>query len=323
VPKNPTRSKPTKYIYGPVPSRRLGFSLGIDIIPHKNCTYDCIYCQLGKTLNKTLQRKEYTPTQGILDEVRTVLGVSAHIDYLTFSGSGEPTLHKSIRYLIAEIQKMTKIPIAVLTNGSLLYLPEVRNDLLNADVVLPTLCTVNKDTFQKIHRGHSGLDIDQIIKGYVEFRKIYRGKIWLEVMLLAEINDRPEQALELRKAIDKINPDKVHLNTVVRPPSEEYARPVSWETMQSIKAILGKGCEVIADFKHGAITGQHLDHLERIAATIARRPVTIEDLESTSGLHKNEILKYIQILLKEKRIEIYAHDKREYYRTIRGSDDRT
>jgi wyosine [tRNA(Phe)-imidazoG37] synthetase (radical SAM superfamily) len=139
-------------------------------------------------------------------------------------------------------------------------------------------------------------------------------------MLLAEINDTPEQAFELRRAIERIKPDKIHLNTVVRPPCEEYARPVSKELMQRIKAILGERCEIIADFKQTTITGQHLDHLKGIAATITRRPVTIEDLVRMTGLHRNEILKHIQILLKKKRIEIYKHENKEYYRKARGFD---
>jgi wyosine [tRNA(Phe)-imidazoG37] synthetase (radical SAM superfamily) len=269
-----------------------------------------------------LTRAEYAPTQDILDEVKKILKADTHIDYLTFSGSGEPTLHKSIRYLITEIKKITRIPVAVLTNGSLLYLPEVRDDLMNADVVLPTLCTVNKEIFRKIHRGHIDLDLDLIINGYVEFRRSYRGKIWLEVMLIKGINDKSAHAMELKKALERINPDKIHLNTVVRPPSEEHAHPVSEKTMQSIKALLGSKCEIIADFKRSAMTGQHLDHMKQIAATIARRPVTIDDLVRITGLHRNEILKHIQILLNQRKIEISKHDQKEYYRKVRRSDDR-
>ena len=321
MPAHTIEQKRAKYTYGPVPSRRLGFSLGIDIIPHKNCSFDCIYCQLGKTTNKTLVRKEYTPVDQILDEVRIILKGNAHIDYLTFSGSGEPTLHKRIGYLITEIKKITEIPIAVLTNGSLLYMSEVRNGLLNADVVLPTLCTTNSEIFQKIHRSHAGLEISKIIEGYIEFRRIYKGKIWLEVMLIKDINDEPAQIEKIKGVINRIKPDKIHLNTVVRPPSEQYARPVPQEMLQNIKRTLGENCEIIVDLRPKAITEQYTDHLNRIAAIIARRPVTIDDLARISGLHQNEILKYIQVLLKQARIELSRHDQKEYYRTVRGSDD--
>jgi wyosine [tRNA(Phe)-imidazoG37] synthetase (radical SAM superfamily) len=321
VSRNPEESKTSKYTYGPVPSRRLGFSLGIDIIPHKNCSFDCIYCQLGKTLNKTLVRKEYAPVDCVLNEVRTVLKSTTRIDYLTFSGSGEPTLHKRIGYLITEVKKLTKIPVAVLTNGSLLYLPEVRCDLLDADLVAPTLCTVDEKIFQKIHRGHAGLDIDKIIQGYIEFRKTYKGKIWLEVMMIKGINDEPDTIEELKRAIDRIKPDKIHLNTVVRPPSENYARPVPQKTLQNIKTMLGNKCEIIADFKSNRITTRQMDQLTRIEAIIARRPVTIDDLTKISGLHRNEIIKATQVLVQQAKIVISKHQGRIFYRTIRGTDD--
>jgi wyosine [tRNA(Phe)-imidazoG37] synthetase (radical SAM superfamily) len=321
VPSEKQKKHSNKYTYGPVPSRRLGYSLGIDIIPHKNCTFDCIYCQLGHTTNKTLIRKQYAPVESILDELKYVLNTKERIDYLTFSGSGEPTLHKDIGLLINELKKMTKIPVAVLTNGSLLYIPEVRDEVKNADVVLPTLCTADKDIFRKIHRSHAKLNIRMIIEGYIEFRKIYSGKIWLELMLIRGVNDGPEQISKLKEVINRIDPDRIHLNTVVRPPSEEYAKPVSVDTLKSIKALLGTQCEIIADFKPETIVGQHEDMLERIAAMIARRPVTMDDLMNTTGLHKNQILKYVQVLLAQGKIEVSKHGQKDYYRTTRGSDD--
>jgi wyosine [tRNA(Phe)-imidazoG37] synthetase (radical SAM superfamily) len=317
----PVKKRSSKYTYGPVPSRRLGHSLGIDIIPHKNCSFDCIYCQLGKTINKTVVREEYAPVEPILDEVRTVLKSKVQIDYLTFSGSGEPTLHKRIGYLINELKKTTEIPLAVLTNGSLLYMPDVRNDLRNADVVVPTLCTADQKVFQKIHRNHASLDIHKIIEGYIEFRMIYEGKIWLEVMLIKGINDGTDQIKDLKIVIDRINPDKIHLNTVVRPPSEEYVHPVSQEILQNIKRILGEKCEIVVDFKPKTMPAEHTDQLNGIAAIIARRPITIDDLSRITGLHKNEILKYIQVLLKSGKIEKSRHDQKEYYRILRRSDD--
>ncbi len=308
------RSQSNKYTYGPVPSRRLGFSLGIDIIPHKHCSFDCIYCQLGKTIHKTILRKEYTPAEEILDELRAVLRTDIHANYLTFSGSGEPTLHKRIGYLIDELKKITQIPVAVLTNGSLLYLPEVKHDLINADLVAPTLCTANAEVFKKIHRGHAALDIDKIIQGYVEFRKIYKGKIWLEVMIVRGINDEPRQLEELHRVIETINPDKIHLNTVVRPPSEKYAQPVSQEALKRYKEILGDRCEIIVDFKHASMANVKSGQLKKIAAIIERRPVTIDDLVKASGLHRNEIIKHIQTLLEQDKIEISRHGREEYYR---------
>src|SRR4030043_1698001 len=175
--------KKSQLLYGPVPSRRLGRSLGIDLIPHKICTYDCIYCQIGKTTKKTLLRKEYVPEKEVLEEVKTfLLKGSSSIDYLSLSGSGEPTLHSKIRSIIKTIKEITTIPVAVLTNGFLLSRQKVRQDLLKADVVLPSLDAVSQDVFERINRPQQDSSIKRIIEGMVEFRKIYKGQIWIEIL---------------------------------------------------------------------------------------------------------------------------------------------
>lgn len=295
-------------------------SLGIDIVPYKICTYDCVYCQLGKTRQKTLTRKEYTPALDILKEIKSVLDTKRNIDYITFSGSGEPTLHKDLGYLLREVKKISSIPVSVLTNGSLLYMPEVRQDLMHANVTVPTLCTADQDIFASIHRGHVQLDIDTIIDGYVKFREMYEGLLWLEVMLLKGINDKPEHIENLKTVIDRINPDRIHLNTVVRPPSEKHAHPVSMETMQQIKSVLGEKCEIIADFEPKGTGASPDRRLEAIAAVAARRPVTLDDMAESTGLHRNQIIKYIQLLLDRGTLEIMEHDGKQYYKA-RGTDD--
>ncbi|UCD04970.1 MAG: radical SAM protein [candidate division WOR-3 bacterium] len=305
-----------------MPSRRLGFSLGIDIIPLKNCSYDCVYCQLGKTKNKVLLRKEYTPAQDVLADIEKALKNYMHIDFLTFSGSGEPTLHKKIGYLIREIKKLTTIPVAVLTNGSLLHLPEVRDDLMNADVVIPTLCTADEDVFRVIHRGHNTVDIRNIINGYIDFRKDFKGQIWLEVMIVRGVNDKPEQIKRLKKVIEQIKPDRIHLNTVVRPPSESSAHPVSHEKLQELKDILGSKTEIVVDFSETAKEIQNEDTLEMILAIISRRPITADDLAKTTNLPKKEILECIKKLSQKGKVMISEHEGRKFY-TIRGIDDRT
>jgi wyosine [tRNA(Phe)-imidazoG37] synthetase (radical SAM superfamily) len=303
-----------RYTYGPVPSRRLGLSLGIDIVPYKVCTYDCVYCQLGKTRQKTLLRKEYTPALDILKEIKSILDKTRDIDYITFSGSGEPTLHKDLGYLIKEVKKISSIPVAVLTNGSLLSMSEVRKTLMHADLVVPTLCAADQDTFSNIHRSHAQLEINMIIEGYVKFREMYDGLIWLEVMLVKGINDKPEQIENLKRIIERIDPDRIHLNTVVRPPSEKYAHPVSLETMRRIKDMLGEKCEIIADFEPKRTDASPGRQLEIITAVAARRPVTMDDLAESTGLHRNQILKYIQLLLDKGMLEMTEHNGKQYYK---------
>jgi len=231
-----------KYIFGPVPSRRLGFSLGVDIIPSKTCTLDCIYCQVGRTMCKAIERKEYVAPDEILDELKEVLKSGIRIDYITLSGNGEPTLNSKLGEIIKGIKGISSLPVAVITNGTLLTDRNVREELLSADLVMPSLDAATQKTFQKIDRPHPSLKIENIIEGMVEFRKIYpirspakdtmagspniksgltsngaSGQIWLEIMLVEGINDNQDELNALKTAVEKIEPDKVQLNTPVRP----------------------------------------------------------------------------------------------------------
>ena len=305
-----------KYTYGPVPSRRLGFSLGIDLIPFKNCSFDCIYCQLGKTTNRTIERREYLPTEEILKGVKEILKKGDHIDYLTFSGSGEPTLHSRIGYLITELKKMTKIPVAVLTNGSLLYMADVQKELFDADVVLPTLCATTLEIFKKINRPIPDITIEKVIRGLISFRKIYKGKIWLEIMLIKDINDTQQDINKLKEVVEKIAPDRIHLNTVVRPPSEKYALPLSTKELQKVKKILGNDAEIIARTKTKREPAHIIDIEKTIFDIIKRRPVTLDDICSVTGLHRNELIKYLDQLRRDNKIKLTEHNTRNYYEIL-------
>jgi wyosine [tRNA(Phe)-imidazoG37] synthetase (radical SAM superfamily) len=241
------------HLYGPVPSRRLGRSLGIDLVPHKICTYDCIYCQIGKTTEKTLARKEYVPVKEVMEEVKNFLEREvSSIDYLSLTGSGEPTLHSQIRSVIEEIKAIISIPVAVLTNGSLLYEEEVRQDLLRADIVLPSLDAVSPEVFMRINRPPPGFSIEKVIEGLVEFRKVYKGQIWLEILFCKGVNDRKKELLGMKKALDRIQPDFIHLNTVIRPPSEKWAVPLNQKEMEEIRAFFGEKAEIISEFDRHA-----------------------------------------------------------------------
>src|SRR4030042_2745987 len=216
-----------KTIFGPVPSRRLGFSLGVDIIPYKTCSFDCIYCELGKTDSKTIEPVEVIHPETVLTELERVLSASPlTLDFVTVSGSGEPTLHPLLGVIIQEIKKIVSVPVALLTNGSLLFKDEVLERVQAADVVLPSLDAPDRDVFQTVNRPHPSLTFDQLIDGLIKLGKSKGPRIWLDVLLLRGINDTPEQIEGFGKYIKKINPEKIHLNTVVRPPVESYAAPV-------------------------------------------------------------------------------------------------
>ncbi len=238
-----------KYIYGPLNSRRLGFSLGITLTSSKVCNLNCIYCQLGKTMVQLNERKEYALVEDIFTELKWWLennsAQASKLNYITFSGSGEPTLNSKIGRLIEMIKKISAVRIAIITNSSLLGDPLARRDLLLADLIMPSLDAVTLEVFAKIGRPHPDIKIEHIIEGLISLRKEFRGKIWLEVMLVAGINDDLRHIKKLREIIDAINPDKIQLNSPVRSTLEPGISPVDKNKLEKIKEILGEKAEII------------------------------------------------------------------------------
>jgi len=286
----------SKYLYGPVPSRRLGRSLGVDIVPFKTCTLDCIYCQLGKTTSKTLQRKEYVPIDDVLAELKTLLDAGLQADYITIGGSGEPTLHSGLARLISGIKKLTPIPVAILTNGTLFYLPEVRADCAAADVILPSLDAGDQQTFDKINRPHDQITFDRLVDGLCALRKEYPGRIWLEVFCIEHFNTGNPQLARIAESIKKIRPDKVHLNTAVRPAAEPGVEKVAPEKLESIARQLGGNCEVVADFVWSHC-GKVADNVpQTLLSMLKRRPCSLNDVCSALGLDANDAMGYLSDL---------------------------
>lgn len=238
-----------KYVYGPVKSRRIGYSLGLSLACHKVCDFDCVYCQLGKTTEPITQRKEYVRTEEIINELKSWLQnnpqLEKTLDYITISGSGEPTLNIGIGQVISQIKKITACRIAVITNASLLNDAQVRLSISEADLILPSLDSVVPQAFSKIDRPHPDIKLDQIINGLISLRKEFRGQIWLEVMLVKGINDDLRYIKKLKEVIDRINPHKIQLNSPVRTTAEPNVFPVEKNKLDKIKEILGEKCEII------------------------------------------------------------------------------
>ncbi len=301
------------YLYGPVPSRRLGFSLGVDFIPFKTCSLDCIYCQLGHVPKTTISKEAYIPAKDVLVEIQKKISSGVRIDFITFSGSGEPTLNTEIGPLIRKIKKITDIPIAVLTNSTLLHQEDVRQALLSADLVIPSLDAVTQDIFEKINRPHPSLRISDIIIGLKKFRRKFKREIWIEVLLVKDINDSPTHLQKLKTVLEELHPDRIQLNTVVRPPAESFARTLSLEELKKIKNFICGGCEIIATFDNTAQAVVQKSEMETILSIIQRRPVTLIDLASSLGLHRNEVLKYLQILQEKGAIQLIRHKGSAYY----------
>jgi wyosine [tRNA(Phe)-imidazoG37] synthetase (radical SAM superfamily) len=292
----------------------LGRSLGIDLVPHKACTYDCIYCQIGKTTDKTLVRKEYVPVKEVLEEVsRFLREETSSIDHLSISGSGEPTLHSKIRSVINGIKAITSIPIAVITNGSLLYEEEVRQDLLRADIVLPSLDAVSPEIFIRINLPRPEFSIEKVIEGMVEFRKIFKGQIWLEILFCKGVNHSKEELLKLKKVVDRIQPDLIHLNTVVRPPSEKWVAPLNQKEMEEIQTFFGEKASIISEFDRHPSSMIERDIKEEILRILRRRPLSLADLSKGMGIPMNELDKYIEPLTQEGKIKMRIFDDSIYY----------
>jgi wyosine [tRNA(Phe)-imidazoG37] synthetase (radical SAM superfamily) len=308
------RESASGYVFGPVPSRRLGRSLGIDLVPLKTCTFDCIYCQLGRTQNKTVERRAYVPGKVVIQELEKKLSsLSSPPDYITFSGSGEPTLNSEIGWLINEINQISKIPIAVLTNGSLLHLETVRNALLNADLVIPSLDAASAQLFKFINRPHHSLHFRQILSGLKEFRREFGGQVWVEVMLCAGINDDPKAIKRLREAIDWIGPDRIQLNTVIRPPAEEFACPLSSDQLEKIKNMLGDEAEVIPDFPElGAHFRNRLKD-DEVVDLLQRRPCTAEEISRALGYKLESVSQCLSELNRKHVIHYRMFHNRCYY----------
>ncbi len=285
-----------KHLYGPVPSRRLGLSLGVDLVPFKTCTLDCIYCQLGKTTTKTIERKEYVPVSEILNELQEVLDAGLQADYITLGGSGEPTLHSGIGRLISGIKKITSIPVAVLTNGTLFCLPEVRKDCAGADVILPSLDAGDQQTYEAINRPVERLTFNMLVEGLCALKRDYPGQIWLEVFCVDQLNTDDAQIAKISEAIKKIRPDKVHLNTAVRPTAEKNVEKVAPDKLEEIAHRLSPDCEVIADFISGHCRKTVSDVPQALLSMLKRRPCSLNDVCSVIGLDAADALVYLDEL---------------------------
>jgi len=305
-----------KYVYGPVPSRRLGRSLGIDPIPSKTCNYQCIYCQLGKTTNFTNERKDFFPLNAIILEIEEAIKENKdQFDYITFVGSGEPTLYKDLKDLILKVKKLSEKPICVITNGSLLYNEEVRNILMIADVVLPSLDAGNEELFIKINRPHPTIKFDEMIKGFIDFRKNYEGKFWIEVMLIKGINDSREELLEIKQKLDIIKPDRIDFNIPIRPPTE------NWVEMPD-KTIISLLNEIFAEYNNiffpeiGKFRFYSNNFEKELVAIIERHPMRLQQILETfssENLTKTNILLRLEKLESQEKIKKIEYNNQIFY----------
>lgn len=305
-----------KYLFGPVPSRRLGLSLGVDLVPFKVCSYDCIYCEVGSTTLKTVERKEYVPLEEVKRELEEFWSLGIEVDFITFSGFGEPTLHIGIGELIKWIRERFPLPVAVLTNGSLLGNPQVRKELMGAHVVLPSLDAGTQRVFGLINRPHPTVSFQEMVGGLETFTREFPGEVWLEILLVRGVNDHPQELEALARLVKRINPARVQLNTVVRPPAH-VGEALSFSELEALLPLFGPRAEVVA-YPTDKKARERESLREAIVETVARRPCSKEDIAKVLGLSGLEVAKYLGELLEEGRLEAVRHGNQIFYRTNRS-----
>jgi len=289
-----------KYLFGPVPSRRLGISLGVDLVPHKVCSLNCVYCEVGRTTNLTIERNGYIPVDEVIDELKNYLNQKPELDFITFSGQGEPTLNSGLGQVITFIKdNYPQYKVAVITNGTLFWDKEVRDEVSRADVLLPSLDAVSELSFLKINRPNKNLNINQIIEGLIKLRKEFKGKIYLEIFLVPNMNDTREELILLKDEIQKIKPDLVQLNTLDRPGTESWVQSVSRKKLEEICDFFKPiPVEIISKPENRKkIQSFNQNIADQILETIKRRPCTDTELSEILNIHLNELNKYLSELI--------------------------
>ncbi len=304
------------HVYGPVPSRRLGRSLGVDLVPMKTCCLNCVYCQLGPTPATTIERAEHVPPDEIVREVSRRLAQAPTLDYIALGGSGEPTLHASFGDVAQGVRRLTDAPIALLTNGALFHLPEVRRACRAIDVVLPSLDAGDEPTFQRINRPHPGLTLEKVVRGLAALREEFSGRIWLEVFLVLGLNTADSDIENLKACIERIRPDKVQLNTAVRPAAEAFVQPVPPARMEQICTMLGPNAEVIAEAEALAQAPAAAATRRDVLEMLRRRPCTLQDIATGLAIRPDEAVKYARLLIESGDVVEQHEGERLFYRAV-------
>ncbi len=308
-----------KYVYGPVPSRRLGNSLGIDPIPSKTCNYQCIYCQLGKTTNFTNERKDFYPPEEIIKEMEESINLNKNkFDYITFVGSGEPTLCKSLGELILKAKKLSKKPICIITNGSLFYREDVREELMFSDVVLPTLDAGDEKLFIKINRPHPSIKFEKMIQGYIDFRKEFSGKFWIEIMLMKGINDSKEELLKIKNKLDLIKPDRIDVNVPIRPPAESWVQIPDKNIISTLNDVFGEYNNI--NFpergKFSVFSSNFEMELKKLLERHPMRQEQIFETFSSKKFNEQDILLQLNTLASQNKIKKVIYNNQPFWKLI-------
>ena len=273
-----------RHIFGPVPSRRLGRSLGVDLTPVKRCSFDCLFCQVGRTTDSSLVRGELVPYDEVMEELSDWLKRGGQADCISLAGSGEPTLNTRFGDVLTAVKRLCDIRTALLSNGSLMYMPEVRDAAVNADLVKVSLSAWDSDSFELVNRPDPGLAFSDLVDGLCKFREQYDGEMWLEVFALAGCNDSVESMKKIATIAADIGPDRIHLNTVTRPPADESARAVRREALEELAGLFTPHAEIAETGNAATGTGGGSVDASGLLSMLARRPCTSADVARGLGV---------------------------------------
>jgi wyosine [tRNA(Phe)-imidazoG37] synthetase (radical SAM superfamily) len=307
-----------KYLFGPVASRRFGLSLGVDLLPQKVCSFDCVFCEVGRTLHRTIERKEYVPTREVIKELRKWKALKIPADVITVAGSGEPTLHIGFGEIIDEINSWQSYPSLLLTNSSLMFLPEVRKEALKAKIVKASLSAFDQQSFNAICRPHPELVFTKILEGLHSFRNEFKGKLWLEVFIVPGINDATDAVKNIARLIKALNPDKVQLNTAIRPAAESFVKAADGELLKKLATLFEPAAEVIGFFNFNKrdeleFYGNEKVSQEAIIKLIGRRPCSLEEIALALNAKKETLAAILETLLENKAIRQETRNNGTYY----------
>jgi wyosine [tRNA(Phe)-imidazoG37] synthetase (radical SAM superfamily) len=305
-----------RYLFGPVPSRRFGRSLGIDLVPFKTCSFDCAFCEVARTTALTVERSAYVPTDSVIAEFQHWLADGGEADVITLAGSGEPTLNSDFGLIIDAIREACNTPVVILTNSSLMHLDAVQEAAAKADIVKGSLSAWDEDSFVRMNQPAAGLSLGSMIAGLQQFRQRFNGKLWIEVFLMKGVNDRPEDVAKIASIVERLSPDAVQLNTVVRPPADDGAEAVSRSALQALAPLFNPPAEIIARFSapdsdasDSTVTSEH------IRAMVSRRPCTLDDISGAFAITTEFAAKRVDALLAEGIIHPVERSDGTYYAT--------
>ncbi len=305
------------HLFGPVLSRRLGRSLGLDLVPRKVCNMDCLYCEVGRTTVYTSERKPYIALDIIKASIEQAKEMEDVYDVLTITGSGEPTLNIYFEEAVELARSTVSKPVAVLTNSTLVYVSSIQEALAKVNFVLASLDSAREKSFRLVNRPVREVGLELIVEGLRALREKMKGELWLEILFVKGINDSPEDISALKSAIEYINPHRVQLNTVVRPPAYPMAKPLSFEEMEAIKHKLSEKAEIISSPNTTTLAKRPLPFAELsewLINYLARRPANIEELTHVFGEEKEIILEALKFLEEEGRVKKVFHEGAVYFR---------